>query len=87
VRGLFREFVVAKRKSERDYDGKLTLAWHTAVMHSKAKAGKLPSLREVLVKSKSTYKQTPNEQRATVYQFAAQMGKSVGKTKLVRVPH
>jgi hypothetical protein len=39
------------------------------------------------VKSKSTYKQTPNEQRSVVYQFAAQMGKSVGKTKLVRVPH
>lgn len=60
-------------------------AYNTAALTGNAFAGKMPKLKDLLRTLQPGRKQSKNEQRAAFYQIAANLGKSVGKTRLIKV--
>jgi hypothetical protein len=59
-------------------------AYNTAALTGNAFAGKMPKLKDLLRKLQPGQKQSRSEARAAFYQIAANLGKSVGKTRLIK---
>lgn len=86
MRQLFREFVVARRRSQEESDRDLVLAWHTAAM---TRAKKLPNIKELLSERKRgpAKRQTWQEQKAAIAMISARFKIPVQRMKLSEITH
>jgi hypothetical protein len=79
MRELYRELVVAKRRTEDEHDERMTLAWTIAGL---SRQKKLPNLKTLLAKRKPR-PQTAGEMRTILHMLAGQYG---GRLRKARVP-
>lgn len=81
MRELYREFVIAKRKSEEEHNRDMSLAWHTAVL---VRRKDIPDLRKLLVRPRIR-KQSHTEQWAVLHQFATKTKTRLKRVRLINV--
>lgn len=80
IKGLFREFVVAKHAAERTRRQWISQAWLTAAL---TRTKTMPELHTLLVSRVG--RQTRDEQRQMVQTISARFGIPLQKTRLIRV--
>jgi len=85
LRELWNEYAAAVKRSRRDYERDLILAWQVQRMEimSMTKDGgrKLPDLRKLLDTTTGSQRQTPEEQFAIVHAIGASLGVGVQRMR------
>jgi hypothetical protein len=81
VRGLFREFRIAKQRLADTRDQAMSLAWHMAALQ---RAEKLPVLKSLLSKPEKPERQTVAQLGAVMQQLSAQLGIPIRRTRLIK---